>query len=299
MLLFIVLCLLNFCNPDLPLAACNLRDRVQNLRQVCARNNYTKHKPVFAQFMVVDDRHKVIACMIPKAGCTSFRELLIRQTGRVPVNKTLRYVHGSGPLRKYGLHPLPDYSQAGIQTRLQKYHKLILVRHPLDRLISAYHEKFIVNAVYPKALNKTIMRKFGAKAVNFVNGVPRISFHQFLKLIIYYRKDRHWLPYMDICQPCNIQYDSILKLETLQTDLEQVLPLFLNPGQQSVPFPHGNRRRNETNKLSSVTETFRKLDPQLVKAVSDIYGYDMALFGYTWDNRTGAGCLSGNQVTCC
>ena len=143
------------------------------------------------------------------------------------------------------------------------------------------------------------MRVFGANAVELVNGVPRISFQQFLTLIGHFPNDRHWMRYTDLCQPCHIQYDSVLKLETLERDLEQTMPLFLNPSQQAANLTHGNRQRYQANKLSSVTEALQKVDPHLVRQTLDFYGHDMTLFGYTWDSLTGAGCHYGNHSTCC
>ncbi len=186
-----------------------------------------------------------------------------------------------------------------MQSRLQEYTKLIVVRHPLDRLVSAYNDKFVAHSKIPLHMNKTFVHIFGATAVELINGVPRITFQQFLLLIRHFQGDRHWGTYVGICQPCRVQYDSILKLETLESDLEQALPLFLNPGQQTVKFPHGNRQRYQTNKLNSVTETFHEVDPQLMNGTLGIYQQDMALFGYTWDNVTGAGCHYGNHGMCC
>ena len=249
--------------------------------------------------MIVDDRHKVIICLIPKVGCTSFKEMMIRQTGLVPVNKTLGHVHQIGVLRRYGLHPLYDYSPEEILSRLQKYTKFIVVRHPLDRLISAYTDKFLVHTVYPSRRNKTIMGMFGANAVELINGLPRISLQQFLAMILRAPHNRHWMKYVGLCQPCRVQYDSVLKLETLESDLEQILPFFRNPGQQTVKIPHWNRERYQTNKLNSVTETIHKVDPQLVRRILNFFRDDMALFGYTWDKMTGAGCHYGNHSICC
>ncbi len=277
---------------------CHSSERVQNLRQLCASNEPPKQKR-FSQFIIVDDRHKVIACLVPKVGCTSFREMMLMQTGLVPVNATLGTVHNDGLLRRYGLNRLRDYSPTEVQPLLQEYTKLIVVRHPLDRLISAYNDKFVTHWKIPLQLNKTFTRTFGANAVELINGVPRITFRQFLMLIRHLQGDHHWEPYVGICQPCRVQYDSVLKLETLESDLEQALPLFLNPGQQTVKFPHWNWQRYQTNKLNSVTKTFHEVDPQLVNGTLDIYQHDMALFGYTWDNVTGAGCHYGNHSMCC
>ena len=140
---------------------------------------------------------------------------------------------------------------------------------------------------------------FGANAVELINGLPRITLQQFLAMILRAPDGRHWMNYVDLCQPCRVKYDSVLKLETLESDLEQALPLFLNPGQQAVKLPHSNRERYLTNKINSVTEAIRKVDPQLVRRILDLFRDDMALFGYTWDNLTGAGCHYGKQSTCC
>ncbi len=53
----------------------------------------------------------IITCLIPKVGSSNFRGMILRQTGQVPVNKTLRNVHVKGMLQLHGLHPLHNYPQ--------------------------------------------------------------------------------------------------------------------------------------------------------------------------------------------
>ena len=43
--------------------------------------------------------------------------------------------------------------------------------------------------------------------------------------------------------------------------------------------------------------TFKNVSKDIIKGLLDIYKLDMGIFGYTWDDDTGAGCVecSHNQ----
>ncbi len=286
---------------------CTNRARLQTLHEGCRRYpNLTSSfpssdKPLYWR-LLADDKHHVLYCVIPKAGCTSFKTMMVNQTQRLLPNTTIR-VHDSRKLHSVGLAYLSAYRTRGIRRRLKTYTKVIVVRHPFDRLLSAYKDKFVSHRIFSRVYLRLIAETIGLDHVTH-NGRIMISLEQFLDLVRRGHdggfRNRHWLPYTELCHPCHIQYDHILKLETLESDSKNVLSLFLNQDRQPVTLPHLNGQRSASGKLQIASDTFRELDPALVKSIVEIYQGDFDLFGYGWDSYFGASC-SGNfsAANCC
>ncbi len=276
---------------------CSNTARKQALREGCkeySRMTSANHgqSPSLYSELLSDDKHQVIYCVIPKAGCTSFKTMMANQTGRT-IGRIGNHIHNGAWLKSIGLRSLRDMSPPNRAHRLKNYTKVILVRHPFDRLMSAYKDKFDLHVVFYKWYHKAIYGKFGRKYQT--PGKNRITLEQFLQLIrVGYRsnfRNRHWMTYMDLCLPCEVNYDYILKMETLELENSQEpLSLFLNEEQTSVTLPHLNDRRPLEEKLASTSNKFRKLERDLVEAIMEIYKVDFDLFGYGWDELRGASC---------
>ena len=101
---------------------------------------------------------------------------------------------------------LDSYSDKGITS----YYKFVFVRDPLERLLSAYSNKFDQNtrATINTTSKEEIVDNFKMKKPTSDNAVT------FAKLIhcissIGFNKDVHWITYDELCHPCNIRYDFI------------------------------------------------------------------------------------------
>jgi len=53
---------------------------------------------------------------------------------------------------------LSTYSQKDIDYRLKNYRSFIVVRHPLERLISAWHNKFVEGLYSKQGLVKNVIK---------------------------------------------------------------------------------------------------------------------------------------------
>ena len=74
-----------------------------------------------------------------KLGSTSFLAMMVKNIGFRSANRQWfapRY------LNALGLRQLSLYSSKEITTRLHNYFSFMVVRHPFDRLVSAYQQKF-------------------------------------------------------------------------------------------------------------------------------------------------------------
>ncbi len=287
-------------------STCNNEQRLKILEDYCRLRSQREEDVNISQKLfprlLSDDKHQVLYCAITKTGCTSFKTMIANQTQRVQKNQDVRVQRASG-LRSIGLKYLIEFSMREILLRLKSYTKIIVVRHPFDRLMSAYNDKFVVknfSMKYQSAIGDILGHARRPKLGQ------RISFEDFIQLVVKGRENRkfinkHWATYTDLCHPCLVKYDHIFKLETFSTDSRTALSLFLNEGQNSISMPHIHvtDKRPVEEKLSSVTHRFKQFSEKLVQAVMAIYAADFKLFGYQWDQGKGATCNSKEGSGCC
>ncbi|XP_034947670.1 carbohydrate sulfotransferase 11-like isoform X2 [Chelonus insularis] len=139
----------------------------------------------------------------------------------------------------------PRPSREYLQEALNKHLSFIIVRHPFERLVSAYVDKFIKNA------KKEYFRKIGMKIIEatrtkwrelngshlttlssevkkkieelkYVDDSLPPTFEEFIRYIIcesksHNRLNEHWEPMTPFCTPCLANFDLIMKFETLES----------------------------------------------------------------------------------
>ena len=84
----------------------------------------------------------------------------------------------------------------------------IVVRHPLDRLISAFTDRILNTDTGQSKYHTKRILKHGRNSTQ-----KKPTFNQFLSYIAAGGTDTHWSPYYKDCSPCQVQYDWIIKLE--------------------------------------------------------------------------------------
>ena len=101
------------------------------------------------------------------------------------------------------------------------YFTFTVVRHPFDRVLSAYRDRILKGCTYQAKTH--IPKMLGSSAVKYdkkgcVSTFP--TFRQFVEYIITDkgRDADHWNRYSVACAPCLVSYDAIVKLETSEED---------------------------------------------------------------------------------
>ncbi|XP_068224919.1 carbohydrate sulfotransferase 12-like, partial [Palaemon carinicauda] len=187
-----------------------------------------------------------------------------------------------------------------------EFQKMLIVRHPLERLLSAYRDKMlrVRNAHDPHVrLQQEILRLYpdpnsptekpkkssGGK----IEGHP--SFTQFLMKVRddllkawssdgSYIVNMHWRPVWLTCAPCQISYDFIAKVETLDLEQEYIIRQM---GLQDLLFnAHTHSSNFDTYNTTSeaVKDYFRGVPRRLLRDVVELYQPDFTLFGYSPDS---------------
>ncbi|XP_053272615.1 carbohydrate sulfotransferase 12-like [Pleuronectes platessa] len=265
----------------------NLQEgRKQQLKEICENDKeaISKGKRSLEDLsdselenLVVDDKHGIIYCYIPKVACTNWKRVMyVLKHGEPyqdPSSIYDQYVHGLGNLRL-----LSNHTRIERKAKLKHYTKFLFVRDPFVRLISAFRDKFedSKNDYYYKPLSQHIQRLY-----DHTPYPPRITFYNFIQYLLDPQTeqnlpfDPHWRQMHRLCHPCLIQYDFIGHQETLQEDAEQLLNTLKL--QNDIKFPPSYVNITTPEYLSG---WFRKVPLVERMKLYKLYETDFKLFGY-------------------
>ena len=112
-----------------------------------------------------------------------------------------------------------DFS-TNMPSDLKNYTKVMFVRDPIERLVSAFNDKFHpgqINDFYFKKFGREISRNYQGNGRGIVDLSGRnVTFEEFVRYLVDLHQrnetnkyDEHWASYKDLCLPCNIDYDII------------------------------------------------------------------------------------------
>ncbi|CAH1786198.1 unnamed protein product, partial [Owenia fusiformis] len=104
---------------------------------------------------------------------------------------------------------------------LMKYHRVLFVRHPFDRLISAYLDKMYGLGQW-RGTSLDIIKTVRPNPSGYSLACGHdVTFLEFLKYVVMMpdKTNRHWTTVMSFCEPCAVHYDIIGHTETAQDDI--------------------------------------------------------------------------------
>jgi hypothetical protein len=140
-----------------------------------------------------------------------------------------------------------------------------------------------------------------------------VKFEEFLKYLRETgKRNRHWNPIFGMCLPCHVQYDRILKTETLDHDSQYVIlnylgPYFRGAGTKGNAVGGGFKPASQT-KSGRLIEVYQNTSLADLSYMDQWYKEDLDYFGYSWqvkqkDNGTCqvySSCISGSlHRSCC
>ncbi|KAM6455142.1 carbohydrate sulfotransferase 9 isoform 1-T2 [Liasis olivaceus] len=232
----------------------------------------------------VEDKYKLLYCEVPKAGCSNWKRTLMVLGGlaKSATNISHDTVHYGDHLKK-----LDSYDLKEIRRRLKTYTKIIFVRDPMERLVSAFRDKFEhPNSYYHPVFGKAIIKKYrlnaDREALTTGSGV---KFKEFIQYLLDPHRplgmDTHWEQINKLCYPCNINYNFIGKFETLEQDANYFLRLIDAPDE--LIFPHFKDRHSTDKRTNSevVRQYLAEIPATERQQVYDFYDLDYLMFNYT------------------
>ena len=257
--------------------------RAAQLHDLCRDHNFTEleySNHSHYRFFIADDSRKSLYCPISKIASTMWKNMLVRshgKKGRVDLK-----VHEFDYLQSNGLVYLHKMSVEDAEYRLKNYFRYIIIKHPLDRLVSAWRDGMIHTPEYQKKFGphiRAFSRCNNTKPCPHEDPSRLIEFSEFLDYIASKNPrlyDRHWLTYYHHCHPCHYKYDFVAKLETFSTDFP-ILKKKLNfPDDLDLLKLHSYGDDNV-----SYLSNYDKVSMATSKKLLSIYHKDMILFNYS------------------
>lgn len=189
------------------------------------------------------------------------------------------------------------FQREELRQKLLTYTKFLVVRHPLERLLSAFRNKFESNSrdakVFKRVYGAKMIRKYrrgtGSPSENLTSAEDLeeesakktgegVRFSEFVSFLLN-KKDlatvnEHWRPYESLCHPCAVSYDVIGKYETLEEDSERFLRLIGAP--EGLHFP----RYAPTNTSALLRFYLASVKPGRLAKLMMAYQRDFQLFQY-------------------
>lgn len=259
------------------------RERRERVNEVCRQlglagiNTAVKHSALKRLFWLMS--HRFIMCFNAKVGTSTWASLMLERAR--PDHKVPQMVHV--PAYKFLKPPYKRDSPEALQM-MKEFGKIMTVRHPFTRIVSAYVDK-MTGTEYEK-LRRRIVEKYRT-ATNSSRSPNIPTFQEFARYLVdviplnphpkeVKFMDRHWKPFYLNCAPCNIDYDLILKLETINEDTMYVSQRY-HLGIKEVALKH-HKSSNSTN----TTLTFFKTLPQhITQALYQRFRVDFLMFNYS------------------
>jgi len=154
----------------------------------------------------------------------------------------------------------------------------MFTREPLERLVSAYREKFIVLKKYWRFWSRRIVSRYRVGSTNKNESSPTVE--EFFKYLLQDSKmNEHWMSYVQLCQPCSISYDFIGSFDCLERDSDKLLDkLKLH---SKVQFPIKQKYYTKSKRTtSSFDKLLSKVPSRLIKKVVETFSQDYEMFSY-------------------
>ncbi|KAM4664173.1 carbohydrate sulfotransferase 14 [Discoglossus pictus] len=259
-------------------SVCRQKSMPQNVWELPSGQRRTVLKHI-----LVSDKYKFLYCYVPKVACSNWKRVLKVLDGALEnVDVKMKMDH------KNDLVFLGDLTADEIRYRLKHYFKFIFVRNPMERMLSAYRNKF--------GEIKEYQQKYGMEIVKRYRKDPRdsigddVTFSEFLHYLLdedVERMNEHWMPIYNLCQPCAISYDFIGSYERLREDANQILEIINAPS--FLQFPERQSWYKPATK--ETLHYFLCNTPRgLIRELLPKYILDYSLFAYPLPNITSEYC---------
>lgn len=275
--------------------------RKQQLKEMCQSNKdvLSKRRRSLEEIsdkelknFIVDDKHGIIYCFIPKVACSNWKRVMFvlnqNEPYADPLSVSTDVIHEPKTLTY--LNNLPPKER---KVKLKHYTKFLFVRDPFVRLISAYRDKFYRhNDYFYKNYGRAILQRYGnlpappqTEDEAFALGI-RPSFYNFIQYLLDPKTERnapfepHWRQMHRLCHPCLIDYDFIGHQENLQEDANLLLKILKLKDDINFPPSPVNVTTSD-----SVTDWFSGVPLDDRRKLYKLYEDDFRLFGYTKPNK--------------
>ncbi|XP_065889066.1 carbohydrate sulfotransferase 9-like isoform X2 [Dysidea avara] len=187
--------------------------------------------------LLIDQKKKIMFCIAPKLASTNIRVMFAALNGNISPEVVLNRNNRSIDTGKYNmLSVLPEERKK----KLESYFKFVMTRNPLERILSAYRNKFENHPI-----SRNLSRRFDEAKIEMIKiNRPDMytkwersgrtlkvfpTFNEFIHYLgshSYYDLDPHFRPLQYICHPCVFHYDFYANLKLMPAEFDRLLKKF-------------------------------------------------------------------------
>ena len=173
---------------------------------------------------IMDPRHKLAYCFIPKVACSTMKRMFLVLSGNFDSKnpQDINFFVHTAAIRNLAI---AFYSIDFQKEVTNNFFKFLVVRNPIDRIWSAF-----VDTLY--LLNWLPVEKYeragtGTSHFDQEKSQQCRQDFTFYDVLLYTVKhvnvNDHIASYNDLCHPCHVKYDAIVRLETFLSDISYIL----------------------------------------------------------------------------
>ena len=231
--------------------------------------------------ILVSNRYKALFCFVPKVASSNWKRVFLVLNGHYnnmsEISRTT--AHETSLLDK-----LDRYSKEEIRNKLEAYKKIMFVRDPLVRVVSAYKNKieYDYGRKFHHRFGKQIIKKYRKNLTREVTDEDHATFNEFVKYLIDLKpkqyRDIHWEEQNKICSPCSINYDFIGKFESLKSDAEHALRIMGASDKITFPDILASFEKQKTKTL--LKQFYSQISQWEFVRLEEMYEKDYELFEY-------------------
>uniref|UniRef100_A0A3Q2YHY7 Carbohydrate sulfotransferase n=1 Tax=Hippocampus comes TaxID=109280 RepID=A0A3Q2YHY7_HIPCM len=175
--------------------------RNRTMTSMCSQKNMPRslwsltpqQRKTLLQHVLVNDEYRFLYCYVPKVACSNWKRVLKVLGGALEsVDVKIKMDHRSD------LTFLSSLKPEGIRYRLQHYFKFMFVREPMERLLSAYRNKFGEIESYQRKYGAEIVKRYrksrGGKGSRVAG--DDVTFAEFVRYLLdedVERMNEHWI----------------------------------------------------------------------------------------------------------
>lgn len=257
------------------------------LDKVCAVHHLDGRQQVLQRHvsrLFVEERYRLLYCEVPKVGCSNWKRVLMVLAGSAASAADISHdmAHSTKQLRL-----LSGYNRTEMERRLASYTKVLFVREPFERLVSAFRDKFEnPNPYYHPLFGRAIIGKYRVNASeDALRTGDGVTFEEFVQYLLDERRpvgmDTHWQPVSQLCNPCHLHYDLLGKFESMKEDADFVLHSIGAPQDLTLPDLKDRNPRDKRTSTTITQQYFAQLSHNQRQRVYDLYRLDYLMFNYS------------------
>ena len=224
------------------------------------------------------DELRVLVCDVPYTGSNTWLSALTNGASN-------EYTHMTNRKLSAGSKSTLKIKMDNIGLRMKSYQKVLVTRHPLERLVSIYLRVKAEDFYGSKPLRldymetlKSYVRLLQDRGSVSVVAKFQFTFSQFIKFVGHSPAHfYHWRGIYDTCLPCTIDYDLVAKFDWDEAKKEE--------------FGKKLKLSNETALYKTLIEQrspknwhsyYDSIDKHDIDILRELYKYEFDLFGYDW-----------------